>query len=647
MTTPRPIPGPPQAHPMRRFLNFWFAPADPTVLGFIRVVAGCLVLYTHLAYTPDLKNFFGADAWYDLATADRERREVPSVAPSFQWDDPLRPARAPQMPEYPHRRAAVFEYLKLVVADGPAAADARLAYLDRFLHLDDAHQRQFVVPGPHVLNALAYADKLAVDPTDRAAQLAVLVDESLREAKKKSRIPELPIPDALPAVVNLPPAEKKTIAAEAEAFAATLPTTPLAREYVVTHYVEQDHAQRAVFLALARRLAALDPAERDRQLDYFRYWNVDPAIATHTGAPVFSIWFHVTDPVGMQVAHAACLVVFLLFTLGICTRVTSVLTWVAAASYLHRSMHILFGMDTMMNIVLFYLMIGDCGAALSVDRVVRRYRAARRSIAAHGHLDSATRAYLAAPPASVTAGFAIRLIQVHFCFIYLASGMSKLKGNNWWNANAYWDTVANPEFTGIYYRWYESALRWLVSTRAVYGVISAVCVGFTFLCELGVPFLVWTRLRPLAVCMSICLHMGIAAFMGLIVFSLFMMTLVLAYLPGAAIRAVLFGHPASAERVRVRFAPNVDRQRRAAALVAAFDLDGRVDLSTGPDTGSLVVETADGAKTGAGALKVLTAGVPTLKFLRWALLVPAVGRAFTGELAAAAPRPVAKVPAAR
>ncbi len=116
------------------------------------------------------------------------------------------------------------------------------------------------------------------------------------------------------------------------------------------------------------------------------------------------------------------------FTLGLFTRVTAVLTWLAAVSYIHRTQQVLFGMDTMMNILLLYLMIGNCGAALSIDRLLARRRAARLSLGRTGTIDEATKAYLAAPPKSMAAGFALRLTQVHFCIIYMAAGMSKLKG---------------------------------------------------------------------------------------------------------------------------------------------------------------------------------------------------------------------------
>ncbi len=630
-TTPAPAvpptpPGPPQNHPMRRFLNFWFAPADPTILGFIRIVAGCLVLYTHAAYSPDLTNFFGKDAWYDLATIDRERKELPQVATPLEWDDPLRPFRGAQLPEYPHRRQVVAGYVRGVTGAGPAATAAAVAYLDPFLKADEQTLKQFAAPGQFTREGLAFIDNLHPDPRDRAGQMTVLVDEAKRKEVAESRLPPLPLTATPAVVVNMTPADKEKVARDAEAFYAALPAKDLDRSYVVTHWAEMDHQQRLAFAAFLKRVAAAPPEERDRQLDYLEYWNVDPAIVTRFGSPTFSIWYHVTDPTEMRIAHAAMLGVFALFTLGVFTRVTAVLTWLAVASYLHRTMHILFGMDTMMNIVLIYLMVGDCGAALSVDRLVRRYRAARRSIDRHGTLDPATRAYLAGPPASVAAGFALRLIQVHFCFIYMASGMSKLKGNSWWNTTAYWDTLANPEFTAIYYRWYEGGLRAVVSSRPAYAVMAAVGVGFTFVAELGMPIVMWTRLRPFAVMAALCLHTGIALFMGLVVFSLFMMTLLLAYLPGVAVRAVLFGGEAPAERVRVRFSPAAAAQRRGAAVVAAFDLDGRVDFLAAPtDAGSLTID--DGRPATAGAI---AGRVPTLKTLRFLLAIPAVGRLVTG-----------------
>jgi hypothetical protein len=43
--------------------NFWFAPMSPSTLSAIRVLAGAMLLYTHLIWSMDLGAFFGAEGW--------------------------------------------------------------------------------------------------------------------------------------------------------------------------------------------------------------------------------------------------------------------------------------------------------------------------------------------------------------------------------------------------------------------------------------------------------------------------------------------------------------------------------------------------------------------------------------------------------
>ena len=43
--------------------QFWFAPADPTTLCLIRVLAGLMLFYTHAVWTLDLEAFFGEHSW--------------------------------------------------------------------------------------------------------------------------------------------------------------------------------------------------------------------------------------------------------------------------------------------------------------------------------------------------------------------------------------------------------------------------------------------------------------------------------------------------------------------------------------------------------------------------------------------------------
>jgi hypothetical protein len=628
-------PTPPPPGPWRRWLNFWFAPTDPTTWGFIRVVTGCLAVYVHLAYSFDLQNFFGPNGWYGLDYINRERRELPHMVPPLTWDPGQPPA---YVPEFPHRKKAVMEYVRRLAATRPTRAemDRSLAYLDRLQRTQN---------DAAVLDGLRYVNELKVEERDRKSQLAVLEDESKREAMAKTTVPALFIPESPFVARGLGAEDRKALAAEVEEFFRTLPQgsreeDQAARGYIYSHLSELYLPQRQAFLNFLKDLPDLDQAERDRRLDYLEYWHQEARFAYRLGNPTFSIWFHVTDPVGMAVVHAVVLVIIFLFTVGFCTRVTSVLTWLAAVSYIHRSQQILFGMDTMMNILLFYLMIGNSGAAMSVDRVINRFRAVRASLRRSGTVDAATQAYLDRPPPSVTAGFALRLLQVHFCFIYMASGLSKLKGPAWWNTNAYWDTLANPEFTMIYYRWYEWLVREMASSHLAYSAAAAFTVGFTFFCEIGLPFLIWTRLRPYIVMLAFLLHAGIAVFMGLWIFSLLMMTMLLCYLPGSAIRDRIFGTAADGRRLWLRFSQQSDRQARAAALARALDFDNKVDVVPVAGNQPSVRVEADGKEaTGPAAAAVLFDNLGWLRPVRWVRRLPGLGgtmtRWFTGEAPAA------------
>ncbi len=251
------------------------------------------------------------------------------------------------------------------------------------------------------------------------------------------------------------------------------------------------------------------------------------------GSFAWSVYYHLKDPASIYLVHTAITVSCLLFTLGLWTRVTSVLTWLGMLQYVQRAPTMQFGMDTMMMILLLYLMIGDSGAAYSLDR----WRAKRRARLA-GEPEP--------PSASVMANFGIRLIQVHFCFVYAASGFSKLLGGTWWSGTAIWLTVANGDFAPVFVPGYVSALQWLCEHRWAWSLVITGGTWSTLLLECGFPFLVWNRrLRWICICGSVALHTGIGLLMGLSTFSLMMITMVLAFMPPAAVRpmvAALWDH---------------------------------------------------------------------------------------------------------
>jgi len=262
--------------------------------------------------------------------------------------------------------------------------------------------------------------------------------------------------------------------------------------------------------------------------EYMEKWyGANPSLAYAKGYPAWSIWFHLTDPTWMMVIHCSFLVVFFLFAIGFCTRVTSVLAWLAAISYIQRAPTSIFGMDTMMNILLIYLMIGPSGAALSADRLISRWWVVRRARRNHLSIPALT------PPAPrVSANLALRLLQIHFCIIYMISGLSKLQGHAWWNGTAIWTTMAVYEYCPMQIGTYDTFLKFLCAHRWLWETVMTGAVAFTLFTEIGFPFLVWNRkLRWLMITVGLFMHTGIAMVMGLRTFSLLMVTMLCAFVP--------------------------------------------------------------------------------------------------------------------
>ncbi len=546
----------------QKWVHFWFAAADPTTMAFIRIVTGVLVLYVHLVYSLDLYSFFGKDAWYGLEIANRERHETPWQANSFwDWEWKEYPKNA-RLPEEPHRRVAVLAYLQSLPYDKPEQLERGIRLLDceaDAIRDSKKENQKYPVgrvapPGYDLLvrELITFCDARPTSPLHPVLTIKPEARELVLAELKKPKDPNNR-ERYLTMFDRLTEEQRKEKAQQLEDFFLMLPHADAnekdpkkqaaiadQRQFVVEYFLELGPAYRMNLLRFIRELVPLSEAERTERLDYLGYWNTEKQFSLRTGSPVFSIWYHITDPTEMAIAHSAIIIIIILFTIGWQTRITSILTWLAAMSYLNRNPQVLFGQDTMMNILLIYLMIANSGAALSVDRWLACKRARKLAMQKHGKIDAETAAYLATPMPSVSSGFAQRMLQIHFCFIYMAAGMSKLKGNAWWNHNAFWDTLINPEFTMIHFQWYEHLMRYTASSRPVYAAVAAGGVWFTIFIEISLPFLVWTKLRPWAVMMGLALHAGVGVFMGLLIFSLFMMTMLLCYIPGSAVRQVLF-----------------------------------------------------------------------------------------------------------
>jgi hypothetical protein len=285
-------------------------------------------------------------------------------------------------------------------------------------------------------------------------------------------------------------------------------------------------------LAEEERKRELNTAERQ----YSSRWaDTNPRLVHAKGQPIASIWFHVTDPKWMVAIHAGFFVIMVMFTIGFCSRVTSILTWLAALCYIQRSWPTLFGMDTISNLLLIYLMIGPSGAAYSVDSWLKRRRLAKQGATLPPGVHPV-------PAPSVGANYSLRCMQINYCIIYLASATSKLQGSTWWNGTAMWGVTGNAEFNPLNVDLYLQFITFLAKNRYLWEICMTSGVIFTLFIELGFPFLVWNRrLRPYMVIGSVMLHVGIGLIMGLATFSLLMLAMALSFIPGATTRWAING----------------------------------------------------------------------------------------------------------
>ncbi len=243
------------------------------------------------------------------------------------------------------------------------------------------------------------------------------------------------------------------------------------------------------------------------------------------GRHVFSIWYHLTDPVQMRIAHGVILAIMFSFAVGFCSRITGVLTWLFLLGYINRSSVSVFGVDTMMNMLCMYLIIGPSGAAFSVDRWIERKLAARRGVT------------LPPPAPSVSANLALRLVQVNFCMVYGMSGLSKLQGGSWWTGTATWLTMVNYEFSPMGNRLYMYIVRTICARRWLWELVMQSSTMMTLVLELTMPFMIWNRkLRWIYICGCSIFHLSIALFMSLVCFSMMMLSMLVSFVPGSTIR---------------------------------------------------------------------------------------------------------------
>jgi len=224
---------------------------------------------------------------------------------------------------------------------------------------------------------------------------------------------------------------------------------------------------------------------------------------TQDSYAAWSYLWYVESPAVLWILHILALIIFVFLIIGMWSRVTSVLACLITLSYCHRLNGSWFGLDQVNAMLAIYLVIGPCGAAYSLDR----------------WLEERKRKSQVTPPRTVSCNIAIRLIQLHLCIIYLFGGITKMRGETWWDGSATWFAVSNLEYQSI-------DMTWIGHYPFLFAFLTHVTIFWeTFYCAL-----VWPRLtRPIVLIIAVGVHGGIALFLGMITFGLAMLIANLAF----------------------------------------------------------------------------------------------------------------------
>ena len=189
-----------------------------------------------------------------------------------------------------------------------------------------------------------------------------------------------------------------------------------------------------------------------------------------------------------------CAGIFLLA--GILCRAATVTSWFLHLAAVKSGDLSAYGVDNLVTIGLFYLMLSPLPDRLALDWRWRRHK----------------------PQDRHRLRFFRRVLQLHLCLIYFFGGLIKALGVGWWNGTNLWRALTRPPFDVI-------SADILIRFKHVFPILGIA----VFVLEIGYPFFIWHRhlCRPWLLAI-LGMHLVIGVGMGMYLFASVMIVLNLA-----------------------------------------------------------------------------------------------------------------------
>jgi len=245
-------------------------------------------------------------------------------------------------------------------------------------------------------------------------------------------------------------------------------------------------------------------------LDVVEFFGPNGLLPTAEIAPLegrtFSYLNFVSTPGELWAVQLIGLAVLVSFTVGLWTRITSILSLLVFLSDVQRAPMITGPTEPIVAMLLAYLCLAPCGRRFSVDH----WLAARR-----GKVPADANAL------STSATIATRLVQVHLALWVAMMGFSKLTGDTWWSGLGMWWLIARPGSRLVDFSWLHTNPR----------LIDAWTHAVVFF-ELAFPILVWIPLaRPLVLTAGLIIWTSLALVTGDITFAVALAIASMAFIP--------------------------------------------------------------------------------------------------------------------
>jgi uncharacterized membrane protein YphA (DoxX/SURF4 family) len=194
----------------------------------------------------------------------------------------------------------------------------------------------------------------------------------------------------------------------------------------------------------------------------------------------------------------AGIIVCLMFILGFKTRIASVLYFVFTFSVYSRNPYALDGGDNLLCLTAIYMMFTDCGAYFSIDAIRSRARQEEDS-----------------PLIALIHNCGLLAIVIQLSLLYFTSAFYKIQGHMWQDGTALYYILRNSEFNLS------------PSAHIFYSndIVVTLLTWWSMLFQMAWPFVIWQkRLRPFVALSALVLHGMIAYFMGILWFSMVMVS---------------------------------------------------------------------------------------------------------------------------